>query len=193
MYRLYLSLGIAYVVYKYRMPIILNLNFWYRKLSKKISNRKIVTNKKITNITSKVKNCEITMYEYRFDNHDYITFDKTNLNIDIDNYDSFKNKLTKNSPNDIIMAELSYISFFSTDTEKVVDVLEDIRKLFGPFLLELDHSSIVDYFMHKIDDIKHMKQISIMYSDGEEKIYDFQLKDDKQDGNYAEVNQTICI
>ena len=47
--------------------------------------------------------------------------------------------------------------------------------------------------MHKIDDIKHMKQISIMYSDGEEKIYDFQLKDDKQDGNYAEVNQTICI
>lgn len=190
MYKLYLSVGIFYIVYRYRIPIILNINFWYRKLFKKISNRKMITNKKITKIKNSSESDELTMYEYRFDNNDYVTFDKSTLDIDLVKYNEFRRKLTKNSPNDIINAEFSYVSV-NTDSKKIVDVIDDVRKLFGPFLIESSHQSIIDYFTYKIFDIKDIISLYIMYSDGEEKIYDFLSKNDSQ--NISENEQTIYI
>ena len=118
------------------------------------------------------------MYEYVYSNQTYITFDPKDLNIDDNKKLSLTSRVSnRSSSNDIIMADMKYINREGMHVE--LDVLDDIRKLFGPSVTEVSDKILKEYLIYVYNEAKDIISIHIMYSDGDEKKYDFLVKTNK--------------
>ena len=187
MYKKLILIGITFVAYKFRHEIILNLNFYYRKLIKYYSPKNYIY------LKNKIKiNDQLIMYEYVYNNQTYITFNPEDLNIDENKNLLLTSKVSnRSSSDDIIMANMEYIDKEGKHIE--LDVLDDIQKLFGPSVTEVSDDMLKEYLIYIYKEIKDIISIEIMYSDGEEKKYNFLDKNKVSNDNIDDPIDSILI
>tara|TARA_B100000941_G_scaffold272752_1_gene232510 strand:+ start:354 stop:833 length:480 start_codon:yes stop_codon:yes gene_type:complete len=157
---MFLGLG-GFVLYSKSYVILLNLNFYYFKIKKLIS--QVNLNKvKILKREFVDNQCYI-FYEY--DEREYISF-YDEISIDKDKYDKFKNSLSiPNNPDNILNGTLN----------ENIDCTSLLQKFCGPFVDQLNDENKEKIFKYlnnyyKVtDEVKN--KIDIFMSDGNSLLY----------------------
>lgn len=157
-----LPLPCIYFIYQLRYFLILNTNFYFLKILNYFTEKNSLKKLKIY----KTKN--YTYYYYKYDNKEFISFDK-NIKINTQMYNKFTSSLKiPNSPDNILTSTIKYID----ENNKVyeIDVLNSIQKLCGPFVNQINTknaSLIKEYFIstHNIND-KYNLSLEMFISDG---------------------------
>ncbi len=162
----------GYIIYRYRFSIILNANYYYRYVMNKFlkyrrnNSIKIIETDTIYNYYD--KQTKIKMYIYQLGEFKFISFIEPSSEFDIEVYNKFKetNQFNISTPNDIIMANLS---FTHNDKENEIDVIEDVKMLTGPYIDQITNNNkenIASFLSKNITG--KLTSLEIMMSNGDE-------------------------
>jgi len=121
------TFSLAYATYSHRIMILENCNYQYLNIRKYINNLKPIT------IMETIKLKSATIYHIKLLGAQFIVSD---LNIDIDRYNSLRNSLViPHSPEDILDAIL-------IQNDKEIDITDVSKLLIGPFLDQIHEKNV---------------------------------------------------
>ena len=163
-----------YILYHYRYSIILNINYYSKKMIKYVNKSNNIVLLNTINIRCDINNInkQKEWYKYKLDNYIYFTPNQDDLYICYKEYLKFKNKISnRRSPDDIIMAELIDVNGTKNN------VLTDIQTLTGPYINKISECNKQDIFcfLKFFSSIKINTSdiLEVMYSDGDSETLKF--------------------